>query len=99
MVHQQNAVFPLQETDSLNASASTRSTYNEPLQVCTRGTKSTQMRVNQVTQATAGPLHSQERQGPGRSRQATPATDQDIPGDGHHPQLFSMAGECEEEHY
>jgi hypothetical protein len=53
-------------------------------------TKSTRMQVNQVTR---GPLHSQERQGPGRSRQATPATIQDFSGEGHHSQLSGVAGE------
>jgi hypothetical protein len=37
MVHQQNATFHLQENDSLNASTSTRSTYDEPLQSVPEG--------------------------------------------------------------
>jgi hypothetical protein len=78
MVPQQNATFHIQETYHLNALNTTRSTYNEPLKICTRGTQPTIMQVNQVTQATACPLHSQERQGSGRSCQATSATNQDF---------------------
>jgi hypothetical protein len=93
MVHQQNAPFHLQETGSPNASASMGLTYDEPLQICTGGTEPTRMQANQITRATTYSLLSQERQGPGRSRQATPAANQDFSGEGHHPQLSFMPGE------
>jgi hypothetical protein len=60
MVHQQNASFHFQETGSLNTIASTRSTYDEPLQICTGGTEPTGRQANQVTRATACPLHSEK---------------------------------------
>ncbi len=78
MVPQQNAAFSVQATYFLNAKFVMRAMYDESREICPQGTQPTRMRVNQATQATACPLHSQERQGPRRSLKVAKPPDEDF---------------------
>ncbi len=89
-VPQWNAAFSVQETYRLNPRVTTRATSRK---ICPQGAQPTRMQANQATWATACPLHSQERQGPRRSREATKPPNQDFPWEGHHAQLSGVAQE------
>jgi hypothetical protein len=90
MVPQQNAAFSVQEAHRLNAKLITRSTYNEPQEICPQETQPTRLRAHQATQATACPLHTQERQGPRRSCKVVKPPNQDFSREGHHTQLSGV---------
>ncbi len=90
-VPQQNLGFSIQATHHLNAKFVTRSTCNEPHKICPQGTEPTRIQVSQAMQATACPLHPQERQGPRRSLEVAKPPDQAFSRVGHHSQLSGVA--------